>query len=196
MHARSVDSCRSSFARSECIGSSVLFFTVRPFRSPVACGEVVLRPLLTAGVAERLAPHGSDVRLLRLPDTNSSPPWIRRPTFAAQAPDLPMRLNEDGFAMVGSLAWPHRPCIGFLSVASQLCRSESQLINYPPKDLRSRTGDFHPTSCPPCQAYQRMRRETVLNKAKRSLRGTSGDRDLILRLDVKSFFGFGIGGQR
>ena len=41
-----------------------------------------------------------------------------------------------------------------------------------------------------------VRRETVLNKAKRSLRGTSGDRDLILRLDVKSFFGFGIGGQR
>ena len=43
---------------------------------------------------------------------------------------------------------------------------------------------------------RRVRRETVLNKAKRSLRGTSGDRDLILRLDVKSFFGFGIGGQR
>ncbi len=41
-----------------------------------------------------------------------------------------------------------------------------------------------------------VRRETVLNKAKRSFRGTSDDRDLILRLDVKSIFGFGIGGQR
>jgi hypothetical protein len=29
-------------------------------------------------------------------------------------------LNEDGFVMVGSLAWPHRPCIGFLSVTSQV----------------------------------------------------------------------------
>ncbi|MFO7903759.1 MAG: hypothetical protein R6U98_13940, partial [Pirellulaceae bacterium] len=54
------------------------------------------------------------------PDLGSSPPWIRRLAFAAQAPDLPMRRNEDGFAVVGPLADPHRPCIGFLSVASQL----------------------------------------------------------------------------
>ncbi len=31
------------------------------------------------------------------------PPWIRRMTFAAQALDLPERLNDDGFAMIGSL---------------------------------------------------------------------------------------------
>ena len=31
-----------------------------------------------------------------------------------------MRMNEDGFVMVGSLACPHRPSIGFLFVTSQL----------------------------------------------------------------------------
>jgi len=32
---------------------------------------------------------------------------------------LPNRLNENGFVMVGSLAWPIRPCIKFLSVRAQ-----------------------------------------------------------------------------
>jgi len=57
---------------------------------------------------------------IQLPDPDTNSPWIRRPTFAAQALDLPMRLNEDGFVMVGSLTCPHRPFIEFLSVASQL----------------------------------------------------------------------------
>ncbi len=45
--------------------------------------------------------------------------WIRRLTFAAQALDLPMPTNEDGFVMVGPLTGPQRPCIEFLYVASQ-----------------------------------------------------------------------------
>ena len=47
-------------------------------------------------------------------DTSSGSPWIRQMTFAAQAPDLPMRMNEDGFVKLGPLTCPHRPCIGFL----------------------------------------------------------------------------------
>jgi hypothetical protein len=39
--------------------------------------------------------------------------------FAAQALDLPMRMNEDGFVRFGSLTCPHRPCIEFLSVTFQ-----------------------------------------------------------------------------
>jgi len=53
-------------------------------------------------------------------DTCGGSPRIRRMAFAAQALDLPMRMNEDGFVMSGSLACPHRPCIEFLFVASQL----------------------------------------------------------------------------
>ena len=49
-------------------------------------------------------------------------PWIMHTTFAAQALDLPMQTNEDGFVMMGSLACPHRPCIEFLYVTSQLWR--------------------------------------------------------------------------
>ena len=40
--------------------------------------------------------------------------------FTAQALDLPMRMNEDGFVMFGSLTCPHRPSIEFLFVTSQL----------------------------------------------------------------------------
>ena len=54
------------------------------------------------------------------------PPRIRRMAVTAQdlpvrlAPlDLPMRMNEDGFVMLGSLACSHRPCIEFLFVTSQ-----------------------------------------------------------------------------
>ena len=54
------------------------------------------------------------------PDLDRSAPWISRLTFAAQALDLPNGLNENGFVMFGSLAWPVRPCITFLSVASQV----------------------------------------------------------------------------
>ncbi len=35
-------------------------------------------------------------------------------TFPAQAPNLPGRMSKDGFVMVGSLACPQRPWIGFL----------------------------------------------------------------------------------
>ena len=55
-----------------------------------------------------------------LTGTGGRSPWIMHTTFAAQALDLPMRTNEDGFVMLGSLACPHRPCIKFLSVASRL----------------------------------------------------------------------------
>ena len=46
-------------------------------------------------------------------------PWIGRLTFTAQTLDLPLRMNEDGFVMLGTLTGPHRPCIEFLSVTSQ-----------------------------------------------------------------------------
>ncbi len=39
--------------------------------------------------------------------------------FFMVALDLPNRLNENGFVMIGSLAWPIRPCIKFLSVDPQ-----------------------------------------------------------------------------
>ncbi len=57
-----------------------------------------------------------------LTGTFDSSPWIRRSTFTAQALDLPMRTNEDGFVKLGTLADPHRPCIEFLYVASQFWR--------------------------------------------------------------------------
>jgi len=81
--------------------------------------------MASADCCSRRAVYTTRLRLSAqglLPDLGCSPPWVRRSTFAAQALDLPMRTNEDGFVRVGSLADPHRPCVEFLSVTSQLWR--------------------------------------------------------------------------
>ena len=67
-----------------------------------------------------LTGDGSACRQVGHADTCDGSPRIRRMAFAAQALDLPMRMNEDGFVRFGSLTCPHRPCIEFLSVTSQL----------------------------------------------------------------------------
>ncbi len=106
--------------RVELVDDSSLYFIVQSFLSSLECDETVLRPLLTS-VPHRHVDHvGSPFEQALLQDTCDGSPWIRRVTFAAQAPDLPMRMNEDGFVMIGSLTCPHRPCIRFLFVASQL----------------------------------------------------------------------------
>ncbi len=114
-------------------------------------------------------------------DTWGGSPWIKRMAFTAQAPNLPGRMNKDGFVMVGSLTCPQRSWIGFLfglpnrrgglaalrrrflptvgcpsavAVLSYFGRSEPQLVSCLPSDLCSRTGDLHPTSHSPCQAYR------------------------------------------
>ncbi len=54
-----------------------------------------------------------------LSGTLSRDPGIRRLTFTAQAPDLPMRIFEDGFVMMGSLASLYRVSVRSLAALTR-----------------------------------------------------------------------------